>query len=788
MKLSELLSNITRYTSDAVIITQAPESARLANGEFPTIMFVNDAFSALMGYRGEEVMGASLRLLFEEVMAEDLLPRLQYALQHSQRLHTETEVRTKAGQARWVDITCTTVSDIDGVPHFLVLTARDISDAKTMQHATEQQSMAFLQSETRQRAILNSIADGVITLSEDGRILGMSSVAERLFGIESSEAEGKLLTELFAADYAQELEAIITAKMFAVHDMGRLSTHELPAKHLSGEHFYARITCSTLRFGDQKTMVIAARDVSQEKEALDALRIARDAAERASRAKSEFLANMSHELRTPMNGILGLADLLRDAPLQGEHREFLDALNGSASSLLTILNDILDFSKIEAGEMALESRHFSLRQMLQHITDLLSPIAQRKQLDLRLQVPDDLHDVYWGDSYRLQQVLVNLIGNAIKFTPSGSVELLVEEVFSIENGQPELAFHVRDTGIGIAAEYLPHLFDKFSQADSSNTRKFGGTGLGLAICKQLVALMQGVIGVESRAGHGTHFYVILPLTKAQALQSIPHDASPLLPAERAAQARVLIVEDHPVNSLLLKKLLKKMGFEHIEVAEHGQQAVELVQNASFDLIFMDCQMPILDGYDATRSIRTLEIQQQRPSAPIIAMTANAMIGDQDRCMDAGMDAYVSKPIDRARVEHAILQCWHLQQEEVAASSPATLALCESDAPIDLAHLSLFTDGDAEEEKALFEIFLSNAQTTLQQLRESAQTHNRESWRKAAHLLKGASGNLGARALFHNCKVTEEKVSMNEEPCWEEELASIEQALGDVEHFIHSRAA
>lgn len=786
MKLSELLSNITRYTRDAVVITQVPTPEEIEQQYWPNIMFVNDAFSALTGYRSEEVIGKPVGIFCANTNDVSLLPDLQATWRKGGRMDAEIQIRTKTDLVRWVEFACASVCDMDGQAFFMVITARDITDRKVMQDATEQQSLAFLHSETRLRAIMNSIADGIITLAEDGHILSISSVAERLFGLDQAEVDGKPFTDLFAPESKAELEAIVTAKMFAQHDVGRLATHELRGLHSSGEFFHARITCSTLRIGAQKTMVIAARDVSQEKEALDALRIARDAAERASRAKSEFLANMSHELRTPMNGILGLAEVLQEAPMEGENREFLEALSGSASSLLTILNDILDFSKIEAGEMALEHSVFSLRGMVDHVRDLLQQIAQKKSLALMVEIPDSLADHYIGDSHRLQQILVNLVGNALKFTSSGHVRIVIDAQHEHED-TALLGFHVYDTGMGIAEDYLPHLFNKFSQADSSNTRKFGGTGLGLAICKQLVSLMEGSMAVESTVGVGSHFSFSIPLMPA-AETPLPcaAPASVSLPVERVESSRVLVVEDHPVNLMLLKKLLQKMGFFAVDHAEHGADALSLCRANVYDLIFMDCQMPIMDGYDATRAIRALEHETHRARTPIIAMTANAMVGDREVCMHAGMDGYVSKPIDMVRIQQAILQCWQLDAgEEIACVENDK---CSSTDPVDMEHLSMFTDGDAEEERVLFSIFLSNAEHTLQTLRNSAAQQDTSAWSKAAHLLKGASGNLGAHVLYQCCAMTEEKAKTAGNIIWEQDLAAIEAALYDVQHFIEKRAA
>lgn len=789
MKLNELLCNITRYTSDAMIVTHALTADEIERKQWPNIVFVNDAFSALTGYRAEEVIGKSIGIFCTDLPEVSILDDLHEVATSGRRLEAEVQICTKMKLIRWIEFTCSIVHDANSQACFMVITARDITDRKTMQDATEQQSLAFLYSETRQRAIMNSIADGIITVAEDGSISAMSTVAERLFGVDSTEAEGTLLTHLFAEDCKTEIEAIIAAKMLAQNDLGRLATHDVLGRRRSGETFHARITCSTLLMGAQKNMVIAARDVSQEKEVMQALRIARDAAERASKAKSEFLANMSHELRTPMNGILGLAEVLKEAPLHGEHREYLEALNVSAESLLTILNDILDFSKIEAGEMALENTPFSLHSVGDYVQDLLQQVAQKKSLQLVTTIPEGIHEWVLGDVHRLKQVLVNLMGNALKFTASGSVTLSMELHKTSVTQQQEITFHVHDTGMGIDEAYLPFLFNKFSQADSSNTRKFGGTGLGLAISQQLVGLMGGTIQVESTVGKGSHFWFTLRFEKAEAPMQSEQHVELSLPADKVKQSRVLIAEDHPINMLLLKKLLTKLGFSNIDHAENGVEALSMWKMHTYDLIFMDCQMPIMDGYDATQAIREMEMRENRSHTPVIAMTANAMKGDKETCLRMGMDAYVSKPIDISRTQHAIRTCWHITNDADTDVSLQPEALHnEMDAPVNMEHLSMFTDGDAEEECALFSIFLQNAQHTLNLLRESAQKQDPEAWRKAAHLLKGASGNLGAQHLFACCSKAEEKAKAGKITVFDEDLQAIECALEDVTQFIHTRAA
>jgi len=361
-------------------------------------------------------------------------------------------------------------------------------------------------------------------------------------------------------------------------------------------------------------------------------------AQEVSRLKSEFLANISHEVRTPMNGIMGMAEVLIGTPLDAEQQEYLRLIRVSTDSLLSIINDILDFSKIEAGKLDLDRVDLHLHELIPDIAKSMRVIAVQKGLTLECHVDGNVPARLLGDPIRIRQVLVNLIGNAIKFTASGLVRVTVEPQTP---GQPgELLFSVRDTGIGIPEEQQKHIFEAFRQADGSTSRKYGGTGLGLAICTRLTSMMGGRIWVDSRpqAGSVFHFTAILSLPEGSPVLSNEHKKP--LPALR--QLHVLLAEDNPVNQKVAMRLLERGGHS-VVCANDGQEALEAFRREPFDVILMDVQMPNMDGIEATAEIRRLETSD-RKRTPILALTANAMKGDRERCLSAGMDGYVPKPL------------------------------------------------------------------------------------------------------------------------------------------------
>jgi signal transduction histidine kinase/ActR/RegA family two-component response regulator len=413
-------------------------------------------------------------------------------------------------------------------------------------------------------------------------------------------------------------------------------------------------TIEALRLANEEAEMLrlareAAAALRLAKEAALELRLTKESCEATARTKSLFFANISHELRTPMTGILGMLQIALREDLAPAPREFVETALSSSRSLLRILNDILDMSKIEAGKLTIEEKPFSLQECLTEAVDLISPEVSRKGLDFTVSLAEAIPETVVGDHARLRQVILNLIGNAVKFTEVGKVQVQVTAGATSHEGRQQMTFSVTDTGIGIPDDKQGLLFQTFSQVDGSHTRTHGGTGLGLAICREIVELMGGTINFKSKEGVGSTFSFTIPLGEAS-VEDIalatpePPVTEPMPDSDGKRIPHILLVEDEPHNRKALGLLLQWANFS-LDFAEDGLKAVEMWEKGDYDLVLMDIQMPYLNGFEATRAIREKERERGALRTTIVAMTAHAFKEDEERCLAGGMDYYISKPVD-----------------------------------------------------------------------------------------------------------------------------------------------
>jgi len=903
---------------------------RCRDDEHWTMEYVSDGCHRLTGHEPNDLLFNN-RVSYESITHPEDRARVRTAIHMAiasqRRYEVEYRIIDSVGYERWVMERGAAVTNAAGDVVALEGIVSDITRLKRAEHAARE-------AEQRYRSLFDHALEGIFRTTLEGKYLDANPALAKIYGFDSPDELMYGVRDIRRQLYVdpQRREQFLQQVMA----YGTVSHFESEVYRKDGCIIWISENARAIFDGQRQVICLegTVEDITEQKQYQQSLIEASELASAANKAKSAFLANMSHEIRTPMNGVIGMTELLLATQMDRHQRDCVETIRSSADALLTVINDVLDFSKIEAGKMDIDPVDMDLRANVEDVASMMAFQAAAKELELIVNISPEVPERVRADPQRIRQCLVNLAGNAIKFTHSGEIVITVN-VIAQRDTQTSIRFEVRDTGIGIAAATLDELFQPFVQADSSTTRHFGGTGLGLSIVRRLVELMGGEVGVTSQPGEGSTFWFTLPLAQVEATGDMPilklqpgmhrvlvvddnatnrrvlaghlqhvgyevalasdgeqalhilHLASetvrpfdvvlvdmqmpsmdgatlgerinrdpqlarsrlvmltsmdshgdvqhlaalgfagylakpvrarelyacvehvlvyeahewhaqkqPLITRgalkEAAANQRfignVLVIEDNQVNQIVARKFLERHGCS-VTVAGNGAEGVKAYEAGKFDLVFMDMQMPVMDGVTATRKIRDFEGWRKR--TPIVALTANAMMGQAERCLAAGMDGFLTKPIDSVRLREILQQ--YLQSDETATTalhrvlSPPEVAgdtgivtgRCRPNLTqplVDWTRFDSLTAGDKEFSRELIELYLSSSSQLLIELRQCCLVSDRNALRKAAHKLKGASANVSADKTAALCKTLEEAVEQASFEQLSKQVDALEQAM------------
>ena len=693
--------------------------------------FINRTYREFAGATCEQVEGGKWRLLVHPEDVHEYVGAFERAVREQKAFRAEARVRRADGEWRWLGSNAMPRLSPSGAFLGHVGLSSDITQRRLDEQALRNSEEKFRQLAENIRQVF-----WMMPPSAD-QMLYVSPVYEQVWG-RSCESLYQNPMSWAEAIHGDDLERAHAT--FARQIQGERVDSEYRIHTPAGHEKWIRDRAFPIRDsrGELIRIVGIAEEITEQKRHEEELIGAREAADAANRAKSRFLANMSHEIRTPMNGVLGMLQLLLETDLTAEQRRFTGVAQTSGRALLELIDGILDLSKIEAQKITLEKLNFNLYQAIEEAGEPLRVQAHAKGLRFHSRVSPETPQFVRGDAHRLAQVLTNLVGNAIKFTERGEVTLYAA-LESQDDKTATVRFAVADTGIGIKSEQIPHLFSPFVQADASTTRKYGGSGLGLAICKQLVEMMEGTIGLDTEEGRGSTFWFTAVFGLAPAGQEQPatiqrQEGRGGGPVSIRAGARILIAEDNATNRDVALAQLHKLGY-CAQAVNNGAEAIAALRQQNYDLILMDCEMPVMDGFEATRQIR----ETIQPCIPIIAVTADAMSGDRDRCLSKGMNDYISKPVDLARLADLLAKWLPVSSGGDAPEDPARIF--DGDA------LLQRLMGDRQLAGRVLKGFLQDIPSQLESLGARIAECDAPGARRQAHALKGAAATVSALDLY-----------------------------------------
>lgn len=687
-------------------------------------MSINPAGAASVGYTVDELSGKSLFDLVPPIARDGLQMYLDEIKAKGQSKGLMQVTHKNGSLKTWMYNNVIS----EGNVKYVIGTAVDITERVTLEKEIKESNKRFFKVFDK-----NPVS---MTLSniQTSKIEYANEAFLETFGFALEEVIGKTSVELNIIS-AEERDKSIEA----LKETGYLRSVEQTVSKKNGEKIWVLLSLETVEFNESAFILTSLFNLDQRKKMEEEILHAKEKAEQAVVAKNSFLANMSHEIRTPMNAIIGYAELIAQSNLDEEQREHVSYVQTAGTNLLSIINDILDFSKIESGKIALESAPFNLKHTLKSIYNLLHVRAAEKNLEYNFYLDASLPEYVLGDSVRLNQILVNLVGNAIKFTASGHVTVSVKKIAEDKDSH-HLKFTVQDSGIGIPPDKVELIFERFTQANTETTRKFGGTGLGLSIAKSLVELQGGEMRLKSELDKGSEFSFELMYKKVDKMEIEPLQKS-FVPEKLLRNLKILLCEDNVLNQKLAKRVINKFGF-YVEIAGNGKIGIEKLQKEKFDLVLMDLQMPEMDGYQAVTAIR----HELNMEIPIIAMTAHSLVGEKEKCLEIGMNDYIGKPFTQEELYRKICenlpeQNLQLQNDEGGNETQKNKTL-----KVDLDSLREFSGGNKEFEKEVIEMFMNQVPPDMEDLEKAFIENNTFQMKSISHKLKSSMAVLGLFGL------------------------------------------